>query len=141
MEKITFEYNDLEGQYALESAWAEKVGDNYKLDNILFYAPGYSLGDIVEVENRNGELFVTGLVEESGHTTVRIIFYEDEIVNPTMNQLEEMGCRWEGSNIPTLMSVDIAPEVDYTLIKRFLNEGEEKDLWSYEESCLAHDVD
>lgn len=141
MEKITFEYNDLEGQYALESAWAEKTGNNYKLDNILFYAPGYSLGDIVEVEDRNGELFVTGLVEESGHTTVRIIFYEDEIINPTMVQLEEMGCRWEGSNIPTLMSVDIAPEIDYALIKKFLDEGEEKDLWSYEESCLAHDGD
>jgi hypothetical protein len=62
MEKILFEYTDLNNEYAIESAWAEKVGDNYKLDNILFYARSYSCGDIVKVEDRNGELFVTGLM-------------------------------------------------------------------------------
>jgi hypothetical protein len=140
MVKIIFEYNNLEGEYALESAWAEKVGINYQLDNILFYAPGYSSGDVVEVEDRNGELFVVGLIEESGHTTVRIIFYEDDIINSTMIKLEELGCMWEGSNMPTLMSVDIASDIDYAPVKRFLDEGEERDLWGYEESCLAHDV-
>jgi len=141
MEKIIFEYYNLENEYALESAWAEKIGDNYKLNNVLFYASGYSWGDIVEVEERSGELFVTGLVKESGHTTLRIIFYEENIIKPTMDQLEQMQCSWEGSNFPRLVSVDIAPEVDYTVIKKFLDEGERKDMWSYEESCLAHSAD
>lgn len=141
MEKIIFEYINLEEQYALESAWAKKSGDNYILDNILFYALGYSLGDIVKVENRNGELFVTGLIEESGHTTVRIIFYSKDIIQSTIEQLEKMGCHWEGSNIQTLISVDIAPEVDYIPIRKFLGEGENNDLWSYEESCLAHNIE
>jgi hypothetical protein len=141
MEKIIFEYINLEGEYALESAWAKRSGDNYILDNILFYAPSYSLGDIVKVENRNGELFVTGPVEESGHSTVRIIFYNEELIPSTTEQLEKMGCQWEGSNVTTLISVDIAPEINYTPIRNFLDEGERKDLWSYEESCLAHDID
>lgn len=66
MNKIIFKYTDLNEEYALESAWAEKKG--------------YSFGDAVSVENRNGELYVTGLVEESGHSTVRIIFNSDETI-------------------------------------------------------------
>lgn len=138
MEKILFEYNDLNKKYAIESAWAEKVGDYYKLDNILFYATNYSWGDIVKVEDRNGELFVTGLVKESGHTTIRIIFYNNDTVEPTTTWLQEIGCSYEGSDIPLLISVDIPPAVDYNRVREFLDEGEENDKWSYQESCLAH---
>ncbi|HTK21698.1 MAG TPA: DUF4265 domain-containing protein [Mucilaginibacter sp.] len=141
MEKIVFEYTDLDGEYAIESAWAQRVEGNYILDNILFYAPGYSWGDIVSVEERNGLLYVTGLIKESGHSTIRIIFYNKEIIQLTTEQLEKRGCRWEGSNIPTLISVDIAPEIDYIPIRKFLDEGEENDWWSYEESCLAHNIE
>jgi hypothetical protein len=52
-----------------------------------------------------------------------------------------MGCNYEGSNIPTLISVDIPPEVDYKNIRKFLDEGEENETWSYQESCLAHKLD
>jgi hypothetical protein len=138
MEKILFEYSDLNHRYAIESAWAEKVSAYYKLDNILFYANNYSWGDLVEVENRSGELYVTRLIKESGHTTVRLIFYRTEIVEPTRIQLKEMGCESEVSNIPSLISVDIPPKVDYKSVKQFLDNGEEKEIWSYQEACLAH---
>lgn len=140
MEKIVFEYQDLEDSYALESAWAEKRGEFYELRNILFYAPGYSLGDIVSVENRNGELYVTDLIEESGHSTIRIIFYADDVIESTIQKLNEFGCSYEGSNIAKLISVDVPAAVDYKPIKAFLNEGEESELWSYEESCLVHEI-
>ncbi|WP_094572345.1 DUF4265 domain-containing protein [Mucilaginibacter xinganensis] len=141
MGKIIFEYQDLEDNYALESAWAEKQGEYYKLCNILFYAPGYSWGDIVSVEDRNGELYVTDLIEESGHSTIRIIFYTKEIIEPTIQQLNGFGCTYEGSNIAKLISVDVPLTVNYKPIKEFLTEGEIKKLWSYEESCLAHEID
>src|ERR1051326_6512587 len=113
MEKIIFEYKDANDEYALESAWAEKTDKGFKLANILFYAPGYSWGDVVSVEDRNGELYVTGLIEESGHTTLRIIFFKNDIIKETMERLQQLGCNYEGSNIPTLMSVDVPPSVDY----------------------------
>ncbi|XHR95950.1 DUF4265 domain-containing protein [Mucilaginibacter sp. UC70_90] len=141
MEKIIFEYQDLEDNYALESAWAEKRGEYYELRNILFYAPGYSWGDIVSVEDRNGELYVTDLIEESGHSTIRIIFYTNEVIEATIQQLNNFGCTYEGSNIAKLISVDVPSTVDYKPIKKFLTEGEISELWSYEESCLAHEID
>jgi len=137
--KILFEHNNTpENEYGIESAWAIPVGENFKLDNILFYAPEYSLGDVVSVEGRNGELFVTGLVQESGHSTVRVILSNKESVAPLREQLKKLGCDSEISDVPILISVDIPPEVDYSVIKNLLVEGENLSKWSYEESCIAH---
>lgn len=137
-DKIIFEHkNDANGEYELESAWAMKVGDHYKLDNILFYAPEYSWGDVVSVEERSGELYVTGLVKESGHSTVRILFNDQKDVQDVRDQLKKMGCDSEISNMPTLVAVDIPPQVDYATVKEFLEEGMRNEKWGYEESCLA----
>jgi len=138
MEKILFEYEDYNGQYAIESAWANKVGENYQLENILFYAFNYSFGDILEVENREGELYVVNLVRGSGHSTVRIIFYNKDDISSTLKELVKMGCDYEGSNISALVSVDIPPEVRYDIVKEYLENGEQNNKWSYEEACLAH---
>lgn len=139
MFKIIFEYNDASDAYALESAWSTKVGDYYKLDNILFYAPEYSLGDIVSVEERNEELYVTGLIKESGHSTVRILFNNKKDVQTTRNKLMELGCESEVSNIPELISVDIPGSVEYfKSVKPLLEKGVKKNLWGFEEACIAH---
>lgn len=138
--KILFEHsNNAKDEYAIESAWAEKVEGYYKLDNILFYAPEYSWGDIVNVEDRHGELYVTELVQESGHSTVRILFSDEKDVQPTRNQLKQMGCDSEISDVSILISVDIPPTVSYSSVKQFLETGELDGKWGYEEACIAHD--
>jgi hypothetical protein len=137
--KILFEHeNAPEGGYGIESAWAIPEGDNFKLTNILFYAPEYSWGDVVSVENREGELFVTGLIQESGHSTVRIIFYKSDEVHDTIEYLISIGCDAEISNIPTLISVDIPAEISYKQVKEFLEGGRNLSKWDYEEACIAH---
>ena len=131
--------NAPEGGYGIESFWAIPLGDNkYKIDNILFYADNYSWGDIVSVEDRNGELYVNGLIEESGHSTIRIIFYNIEDVQKTRLLFENMGCDSEGSNIPELIAFDIPASINYTEIKKILDEGVKLNKWGYEEACLAH---
>lgn len=137
--KILFEHqNAPEGGAGIESAWAIPENGFYKLDNILFYAPEYSLGDVVSVEERNQELFVNGLIKESGHSTVRIIFYNVEEVSKTRKILQEFGCDSEISDIPTLIAVDIPHNVSYKKVKQFLEEGSALSKWGYEEACIAH---
>lgn len=136
--KILFEHdNDPDGGYGIESAWAVPSGDYFMLDNILFYAKEFALGDIVNTEERNGERFVIGLVTESGHSTVRILFEDEHEVARTREQLNLRGCESEISNIPTLIAVDIPPNVEYSAIKDYLEQGEEDGKWSYEEACIA----
>ena len=138
--KILFEHNNApEGGFGVESVWAIPIDNyQYKIDNILFYAPEYSFGDIVSVEDRNGELFVNGLIAESGHSTVRIIFNNENDVKDTRTHLKELGCDSEISEVSILISVDIPPNVSFSKVKNYLEEGEHLSKWSYEESCIAH---
>ena len=96
------------------------------------------MGDIVSVENRNNELFVTGLIQELGHSTIRMIFEDEKNVAPTRDYLNSIGCESEISDVKILISVDIPPEVNYQKIKEYLEEGEKLSKWSFEEACIAH---
>lgn len=136
--KILFEHdNALEGGYGIESAWAIPIGEHFQLDNILFYAKEFALGDIVNTEIRDGDRFVIGLVKESGHSTIRMLFENEDEISETRKQLSKLGCDSEISNIPTLIAVDIPPNVEYTAIRSYLELGEQEGKWSYEEACIA----
>jgi Domain of unknown function (DUF4265) len=119
MTKIIFEYEDFERQYSIESAWAEKTEEGYRLDNLLFYAKEYALSDIVSVEAIDDENYVTGLITASGHSLVRIVFFEADLVQSTRKKLAEMGCESEVSDLPKLISVDIPSVVSYESVKLF----------------------
>jgi hypothetical protein len=94
----------------------------------------------VSIEERHGELYVKGLLEESGHSTIRIMFYDENIISSTVLHLHKMGCNYEISDNPKLVSVDIPPTINYSVVKAYLDGGEYAEIWSYEESCIAHDI-
>lgn len=138
--KILFEhYNTPEGILGIESAWGESVGFlSCRLDNILFYAKEYSLNDILTLKEINGEFFVTGLLKPSGHSTVRILFNNFSLIETTRNELRNMNCESEISDVRILISVDVPPDVDYFVIQEYLFAGEAKGGWAFEEACIAH---
>ena len=141
MEKIKIEHdNEFEGGHGVESFWATPLGNGfYRVENVLFYAKGYSFGDIVRVEERPDDgLYVVALVEESGHSTVRIIFMNTEEVQAVRRHLETLGCESEMSDRPYLISVDIPKAVDYKIVRAYLEEGKSKEEWFFEEAVLAH---
>lgn len=135
--KMLFEYEDFENQYALESMWVFSTQLGYKIDNIPFYVKGFAYGDIVSAKELEGELYANELVKESGHSTIRILFNSIEEVSGVREYLKNLGCESEISDLPILVAVDIPPSVAYNNIKTYLDIGEEKDLWSYQEACIA----
>lgn len=134
--KILF-VHDAFGEESFESAWAKNLGKGYELDNILFYSKNYSLGDIVSVEERDGELYVTGLIEEGGHSTVRVLTKGPKMIPTLRKNLEDMGCSSELSNFERLIAVDIPPNASYGKIRSFLEKGENEGKWEYQEACIA----
>lgn len=134
--KILFKHNAFEEE-GIESAWAVKIGNNYQLDNILFYAQEYSLNDIIAVDDIDGELYVSALVEESGHSTTRILFDDTAIVESTRDILKGKGCSSELSNYEKLIAVDIPPLVSYKELKKYLEQGEKEGKWEYQEACIS----
>jgi len=134
--KILF-IHDAFGEDSIESAWAEKVKNGYQLDNILFYTKDYSWRDIVSTIEKDGELVVNGLIQEGGHSTVRVLLNDNNLVSSLRNELKKIGCSSELSNMDNLIAVDIPPEVSYLEIKNYLDKGESQDKWEYQEACIA----
>ena len=136
--KILFTYKDDDGNYQIESVWATKESNYYRINNIPFLVSSIALGDLVSVEQDEDDLYFDELIEPSGHSTIQmIIFNEDEVLS-IGKDVEALGCTWEGSHIKTLISIDIPKEANYGSIKQYLDKGETEKRWSYKEACLAH---
>tara|TARA_B100000949_G_scaffold182403_1_gene163689 strand:- start:1535 stop:2047 length:513 start_codon:yes stop_codon:yes gene_type:complete len=134
--KLLFSHDAL-GEGSVESAWAQKVEKGYQLDNILFYAKNYSWKDIVSAEEINGELFATGLVEEKGHSTVRVLLSDASEVPKLREEIKNFGCSSELSNVENLVAIDIPPSVSYDKVRAYLEKGEDDGRWEYQEACIA----
>jgi|SRR6185312_11751572 len=138
--KILLTYKDDEGNYQVESVWATKRGSYYEINNIPFFAPNIALGDLISAEEDGGALYFDELIEPSGHSTIQLMIFKEEGVMQVGKELEKLGCTWEGSNIKTLISVDVPKDTSYSIIKEYLDKGEKENRWSYKEACLAHDI-
>jgi hypothetical protein len=79
------------------------------------------------------------IVQTSGNSTVRIMFYDDKDIEPTREWLNKNNCESEGFLKRSMIAVNILKEVDYKPIKAFLDSGENDGKWTYEESCLEHE--
>lgn len=135
--KIALEYEGDENECLIETVWAIQIEDNFKIDNIPFYATSIALNDIVSAEFRNGQLHYTGLIAASGHSVVQIIFYGEANIKPTTSRLIELGCSWEGSHHPTYIAVDIPPSISYASVRTYLDEMAAIGALDYKEACLG----
>ncbi|HTN46337.1 MAG TPA: DUF4265 domain-containing protein [Flavipsychrobacter sp.] len=137
--KMLFPYTNEEGNELNESMWVKQIGEYYEIDNIPFYVKNYACGDLVSGEMRQGELIVEELIQESGNSTIQIIFYDKGIIEKTRASLKELKCASEISNIPALIAFNVPKDVDYFgVVEPFLQSGFKADLWDYQEACLAH---
>ena len=132
-----------------ETLWALPIrGSRYRLDNIPFFVCGVSCFDIVDASaDESGFLRFGGLVESAGHSTIRVIFYDQkdqslsipERVAELRNGLRSLGCSSEVSHIPGLISVDVPPEVPLRVVKSVLEDGVALGYWDYEEATVFGD--
>ncbi|WP_050553898.1 DUF4265 domain-containing protein [Leptospira santarosai] len=137
-QKLRFNFENSSGNLETESIWAIPNKEGYIIDNIPFYVKEIAVGDLVSAtQDSNGHLWFSKLLKPSGHSTVQIWFSDISIVSEIRNKLTQSGCPSEISEIPQLIAVDIPPNVDYNIIQDFLEEGEKKGLFEYQEACLG----
>lgn len=111
-----------------------------ELVSIPFFVDGLSKGDLISYSARDGgEFGFEERLSARGHSTIRVIFFDDSKMGRLVRQLEEAGCAWESGKVPDLISVDIPPSVDYRLVATLVEAGSSQELWDYEESCIAQE--
>ena len=120
-----------------EHLWGRRLEESlYALDNTPFFARGVSFGDVVRVERRDGLNIYREVVQPSGHSTLRVILFEQAQAEVLRHRLRGLLCATEQSHIPGLVAVDVPPSADLTEVRRFLDEGEQAGLWEYEEAAV-----
>jgi Domain of unknown function (DUF4265) len=83
----------------IETPWAERIGDKFRIDNLPWYAYGVSDDDIVDAvpTEVEGIFDFVRVVSPSGNRLIRVIL-EDGQYQSMLDQLQAMGCHYEGFN-------------------------------------------
>ncbi|MFI5846141.1 DUF4265 domain-containing protein [Catenuloplanes sp. NPDC051500] len=126
--------------FGTERLWAAKTPVKLllKVQNTPFYIRGISNGDIILVrpDSERREVVFVQLIEESGHSTVRLLLKEAEGKLRAERLLVESECAWEiGAN--NYVAVDIAPTVDYSILRPKLIELKAEGLIGIQESSIS----
>jgi hypothetical protein len=139
-QKVLFIQKVNEEEFETESLWCNKSGDNFIVDNIPFIAKRIALGDVIKAEYDADDkaYYFEDFVAVSGNSTLRIYFEDESLIGEIRSQLGNLGCESEAFLERKVVAVNVPKEVEYKPIKEYLDRGEENDLWTYEESCLAH---
>ena len=113
--KVLFRIENEDDSADVETLWAYDLGgDNYKMDNLPYFAYGVSWNDVVYAPYDPNEEWATfkHVVSKSGNRTVRIIFgtpVEDGNESQALlDNLVKMGCDLERANT-SLIVVNIPP--------------------------------
>jgi hypothetical protein len=140
--KIVFQLEQDEDGYppaGYEGVWANwLVGNQYVLDNIPFFIRDATLGDTVETEQRDDELFYVRTIAESGNSLFRVVYYAQDDIEELRAGLEELGCLTELNGVHCLISINIPPEARLQAVQAFLHEGFQLKRWDYEEAIIRH---
>ncbi|MDX6187745.1 DUF4265 domain-containing protein [Flavobacterium sp. Fl-318] len=139
--KVAFVQKINEAEFETETIWCERNGENFVVDNIPFVAKRISLGDTIKAEYDEDDkmYYFDDFVKISGNSTIRIFLYDDNKIESTREWLNKNDCESEVLLVRSIVAVNIPQKVYYPVIRDFLEEGEKKGNWVYEESCLEHE--
>jgi hypothetical protein len=104
----------------VETPWAERIGDKFRVANLPWYAYDVSHDDIVEAvpTEVEGIFEFVRVVTPSGNRLMRVIF-EDGHYQSMLDQLQAMGCHYEGFN-KKFWAIGIPSDVSLDDVKRLL---------------------
>lgn len=124
---------------SVERLWAEPIGDHkYVLQNSPFYAYGLSYGDtVIGIEDGNRVLF-SEVFLHGGNSTYRVKLphgKNHEYFLSFWNELAELGCTYEGSNVneQLLYAIDVPPGVSVESVYGILTSLEENSVCEFDE--------
>jgi hypothetical protein len=137
--KIGFMLNPEDEQgYEVENLWAEPLENhNFRILNSPFFVFEVSCGDVVKAVPSDSKLQYVGIVRRGGHSTYRLFLQGDHTINdPSFQEywkpISAQGATLENAN-DRFVAVDVPPKVDISTIYRLFQEGENAEIWSFEE--------
>ncbi|MEW7279665.1 DUF4265 domain-containing protein [Aquimarina sp. 2201CG1-2-11] len=135
--KVLFVYQE-EEEFKIESLWAIKESEYYKIDNIPFFINNIAYEDLINVEKDGEDLYFDALINESGNSTLQLVIFNDSTQKQIGKRFEDLNCDWEGSHLPNYIAINVPKEVNYSHIINVLNKGVNDGFWDYKEACVSN---
>ena len=122
---------------AVESLWAQPVNDGYVIDSIPFFTSDTTSGDRIHAQLGDADaLWFAGVVERSGNSLIRVVFFDLTCEDVVALRLKEMGCGTERMPQFKLMAIDIPQRVRLAEVQAYLRDKASEGLIDYEEPIL-----
>jgi hypothetical protein len=141
--KILFRYHsDILDEEVVETMWSEIVDSEkgiYKLDNIPFYGPLIATDDVfyAKYDEKEETIVYKETIAVSGNSIIQVVILKDNCDKEIIREkLKLMNCLSEGLNEKYFV-VEINKDVDYSLVKRFLEEYSNLEILDFAEPCLS----
>jgi hypothetical protein len=139
--KIAFELVQDEDGYpplSIETVWAYKEGDFFRLDNIPFFARGVAPGDLVSALHQDGIFVFQEVVAPSTSSVIRIYVSNVNDVEEARNEFRALGCESELSDIPKLFAVEVPGDIPFAPVADLISRWTKANRWEFEEGCVRH---
>jgi len=122
----------------VETVWAKEESgtDRFVIDNIPFFATQATLGDVVGVASREGQVWYESTLEHSGNSLIRVLCHKGTDPAEVRQSLEHLGCATEWAAAYSLVAVSVPPNVRLAAVQDVLQRGEVEEKWGYEEPLL-----
>jgi hypothetical protein len=130
-------YKDYDENIKEESVSAVRVGENYRLKSIPLFASNLAVDDLISVEYDEGKLYFLDLIQPSGHSTVQIVFFDENKYSSVTTVLEKNGCRCARVNATNYLSVDIPDDISYGNIRSVLDFYADSGILDFKEAFLG----
>jgi hypothetical protein len=111
-------------------------GTEAVVTDALVFARGVSLGDVVAVDVQDDRNVFREVVTPSGHSTLRVVFFDLNAVVDLRAKLRNLGCSSELSHLPNLVALDVPPGMPLATVRKILDIGERARQWEYEEAAI-----
>ncbi|MEN5095198.1 DUF4265 domain-containing protein [Pseudomonas protegens] len=122
-----------------ESLWGIKQGETtYLVDNTPYYIYGLSKGDLIDTRQENSELIATVVIQQGGHSTLRVFAENPQDKANIIKKLRQLGAHCTVTRSLSLFSVDIPPACSFEAIDSYLSSIADDDQIAYEDACLQH---
>jgi hypothetical protein len=122
---------------SVESLWADPVSEYFKIDNIPFFTRATTIDDLVQAApDEAGNLWFQAVVEDSGHSLIRVVIFKPECEERVITELRSLGCRVEGLKAYKLLALDLPASADLAKVQEYLRSEAEVGNIDYEEALI-----
>ncbi len=139
--KVHFQLEQDEDDYppvAVESVWATpgQGPGRFVLDNVPFFTRDATLGDEVAVSVAEGGYWFESVVNRSGNSLIRVVFFDTSHRDRVMQDLQALGCSTESLAAHSLVAVNVPEQVPLRTVREYLQGETAADHLDYEEPIL-----